>query len=386
MVRPEGEGSSGRRPRGPEPSCANPAGASPVPVSAGAPGSRPQARTERDVSRAGHQEPLRRERVRGPQREVNPAASSDEQCGSRAAHLTAKATPAAQRTGAESARGSTGVWGAAREQGSERNRRGPSARSLSRQGVPYKPRVSAACNDANQAGESPVAAIARFGCVAMPDDWRGRPCRPKAQAKVLAAAPAVGPDRRASKDGGRSEREHCSVESLSHENQDVGPRAAEPLHFGRRPMGIGEVTGKCNRSLLRRMGGGTCQMGGDPKQGRSQGHRAGACKPMTARRTGPVRLADRVVVATMSLDNITRTERRARGQRRTSCSGSRPDMPSGQQGQTTSSTDGLRAQQTRTRGRLRLRQSPTRCLKPYWGKPAVRNFRGALGRRSHGAC
>src|SRR5688572_13409895 len=89
--------------------CADPAGASPVPVSAGAPGSRPQARGEIPVSRAGRQEPLRRERARGPQHEVNPAASSDEQYGSRADHATAKAMPSARKTGGGSAGGLVGV-------------------------------------------------------------------------------------------------------------------------------------------------------------------------------------------------------------------------------------------------------------------------------------
>jgi len=105
--------------------CADPAGASPVPVSAGAPGSRPQARAAIPVSRAGRREPLRRERARGPQHEVNPAASSDEQSGSRADHVAAKATLAARKTGERSAGGPAGVGGAARGQGSERNRRGP---------------------------------------------------------------------------------------------------------------------------------------------------------------------------------------------------------------------------------------------------------------------
>src|SRR5437773_2042576 len=139
MVRPQ-EGGGGRRGQ-PLSRCTDPAGESPAPVSTGAPGSRPQARGEIPVSRAGRQEPLRRERARGPQHEVNPAASSDLPRGSRAAHFTAKATSAAQRTGEESAADPSGVWGAAREQGLVRKRRGPSARPWSRQGGPYKPTV-----------------------------------------------------------------------------------------------------------------------------------------------------------------------------------------------------------------------------------------------------
>ncbi len=46
----------------------------------------------------------------------------------------------------------------------------------------------AACNGIDHAGASPAAAIARFGCVAMPDGWLGRPSWSKAQAKALRAA------------------------------------------------------------------------------------------------------------------------------------------------------------------------------------------------------
>jgi len=123
--------------------CADPAGGSPAPVGTGAPGSRPQERGKILVSRAGRQEPLRRERARGPQHEVNPAASSDLPRGSRAAHVTAKATSATQESGTESAVGPSGVGGAAREQGLGWKRRDPSALPMSRQGVLYKPMVKA---------------------------------------------------------------------------------------------------------------------------------------------------------------------------------------------------------------------------------------------------
>src|SRR5437868_12955965 len=95
--------------------CTSPAGESPVPVSAGAPGSRPQARREIVEAQAGRREPLRREQARGPQHEVKPAASKDEQSGSRAAHVTAKATPTVRAP--ERAVGPGGVRGAARVQG-----------------------------------------------------------------------------------------------------------------------------------------------------------------------------------------------------------------------------------------------------------------------------
>src|SRR5438128_7954554 len=94
--------------------CASPAGGSPAQVSAGAPGSRPQACGESCVTQAGRQEPLRREQERGPQHYVKPAASTELQWGSRAAHVTAKATSIAPQSGEVRAVGSPGVRGAAR--------------------------------------------------------------------------------------------------------------------------------------------------------------------------------------------------------------------------------------------------------------------------------
>ena len=125
--------------------CATPAGASPVPVGIGAPGSRPQARRGDPQARAGCQKPVRRreprsgERARGPQHEVKPAASTDEQSGGRAAHVTAKARPAARDP--KRAAGPGGVLGAARVQGGVRNTRGPSAQPQSRRGGSYKPKA-----------------------------------------------------------------------------------------------------------------------------------------------------------------------------------------------------------------------------------------------------
>ena len=118
--------------------CSSPAGASPVSVSAGAPSSRPQASGESPVARAGCQEPLRREQVRGPQPHVKPAASTHLQPESRAAHVTAKATSAVSQSG-DHAAGLGGVRGVARVHGDERNTRGPSARPWSGQSASYKP-------------------------------------------------------------------------------------------------------------------------------------------------------------------------------------------------------------------------------------------------------
>src|SRR5579883_3006506 len=130
--------------------CASPAGESPVPVSVGAPGSRPRAGGEIRPSQAGCREPVRRqqprsgEQERGPQHEVKPAASSHLQGESRAAHVTAKATSRAPGSGQIRARGLSGVEGAARVQGEERNTRDPSALPSSRQSAPYKPKAKSA--------------------------------------------------------------------------------------------------------------------------------------------------------------------------------------------------------------------------------------------------
>lgn len=72
---------------------------------------------------------------------MNPAASSEKQCGRRAEHVAAKATPRAHESGDESAREPVGVRGAARNQGTVWNRRGPSALPMSGQGGSYKPKA-----------------------------------------------------------------------------------------------------------------------------------------------------------------------------------------------------------------------------------------------------
>src|SRR6266852_121049 len=120
----------------------DPAGESPVRASAGAPGSRPQPQGEIPAGRAGRQKPsIGREQERGPQHEVNPAASTEEQWESRAGHVTAKARSVAQRSGATGATGLPGVEGAARAQGSVRDRRDPSAQPASGEARPYKPKA-----------------------------------------------------------------------------------------------------------------------------------------------------------------------------------------------------------------------------------------------------
>jgi hypothetical protein len=123
--------------------CASSAGASPVPVSIGAPGSRPQVVKGDLQTQAGYyksvswHEPFSGERTRGPQHEVKPAASTHSQAGGRAAHFTAKATSQAREP--KLAGDCGGVEGAARVSGEERNTRDPSALPWSWRGASYKP-------------------------------------------------------------------------------------------------------------------------------------------------------------------------------------------------------------------------------------------------------
>jgi hypothetical protein len=114
-------------------------GESPVPVSIGAPGSRSQVPGEIPEARAGRQKPPRREQERGPQHEVKTAASTEKQSGSRAAHVTAKATPCERAPKLSSGPG--GVEVAARAQGEARNARGPSAPPSSGRGGSYEPKA-----------------------------------------------------------------------------------------------------------------------------------------------------------------------------------------------------------------------------------------------------
>ena len=133
----------GRPTEGTGSGCTAPTGESPVRVSIGARGSRPAPQAERPKGEARRRKPTAAEavngkQVRGPQHQVKPAASSEEQSESRAEHVAAKAMPAAERSECEAA-GLGGVWGAARGQGAMRNTRGPSAPPVVRQSAPDKP-------------------------------------------------------------------------------------------------------------------------------------------------------------------------------------------------------------------------------------------------------
>ena len=114
------------------------------------------------MSRAGRRKPVMRreprsgEQARGPQHQVKPAASTQKQCESRAAHVTAKATLEAPGSGQTRASSLAGVEGAARVQGEARNTRDPSAQPESGTGASYKP--SAKASAAQRESEGTVVA------------------------------------------------------------------------------------------------------------------------------------------------------------------------------------------------------------------------------------
>jgi len=124
------------------------AGARPVRVSAGAPGSRPQPGEEIPWARAGCQKPVvSREQRSGPQLEVNAAASSHYQPKGdgegRAAHVTAKATDSGLAP--ERPLDLLGVGASARFDRRRRNRRGPPRPPASGKDRAYKAGRRKAC-------------------------------------------------------------------------------------------------------------------------------------------------------------------------------------------------------------------------------------------------
>src|ERR1700689_466328 len=119
MVRREGTaaGQAGKPVEEGVPCCTVPAGESPVRAIAGEPGSRPAPEAETPTGEAWCQKPsvakaAVREQQRGPQHQVKPAASSQDQSESRAQDVRAKATSTACESGRAGDLG--GVWGAAR--------------------------------------------------------------------------------------------------------------------------------------------------------------------------------------------------------------------------------------------------------------------------------
>ena len=114
------------------------------------------------MTRAGYRKPPnRRERRRGLQHEVKPAASTDQRWGSRAAHVTAKAKSAVQESGAERSADPSGVWGVARVEGDVRNRRGPSARPESGRSGSYKSKAKSSRAQRESEGVEVPAIVAK---------------------------------------------------------------------------------------------------------------------------------------------------------------------------------------------------------------------------------
>ena len=173
----------------------------------------------------------------------------------------------------------------------------------------------AACNGINQAGESPVAAIVRFGCVAMSDVIGERSPTTKAQTKVLGADLAIGPTRQEGEQSLGPQRERTLEAStrLSTRNGWTWLNEQSSLSRTDEDQWIRvKATDTCSLDLLRRIGGGTKRMDDVPKQGRSP-RREASNTSQPARSEVTVRLTDRVVVAMTLRDNTTPAEQRTRG-------------------------------------------------------------------------
>jgi RNA-directed DNA polymerase len=132
MVRRDDDRSLAGDPGGNLSSCCDDlAGESPASESAGAPSSRPAIKEEIPTveagfrKRASQRELISEKQARGPQHQVKPAASTEQQSESRAGHFAAKATSTSRAPEHDDDLG--GVRGAARVQGSSRNTRDPSA-------------------------------------------------------------------------------------------------------------------------------------------------------------------------------------------------------------------------------------------------------------------
>src|SRR5262249_35852315 len=147
--------------------------ASPAPVSAGAPGSRPHPGGGDLDGRAGRRKPsVGGKPARGPQHEVKPAASTEEQSEGRADHVTVKAKPTAPRP--ERAVGLGGVRGAARVQGAVRNTRDPSARPSSGQSGPYKAKPKSVAAQRESEGSVVPTIAATKNAAGGKAPWGGR--------------------------------------------------------------------------------------------------------------------------------------------------------------------------------------------------------------------
>ena len=241
--------------------CIHPAGASPVPAGARAPGSRLLVQGEILVIKAERRKPDPRlscggEQARGPQHQVKPAASTELQPESRAGHVAAKATSVVSQSGDHIA-GLGGVWGAARVHGEERNTRGPSAQPRSGRSASYKPTAKAsraqresegvvvcAGQQRAQVGWSPTgarmgSAISKSGSSASLASmrigegrvstvrWNPKGLRRSFGPESMGAIPTMN---RSAKEGARSSR-HYGDEGVFH--PPLEPRCVRPARSGR---------------------------------------------------------------------------------------------------------------------------------------------------------
>jgi hypothetical protein len=247
----------------------------------------------------------------------------------------------------------------------------------------------AACNGIDHAGESPAAAIARFGCVAVPDVWAGRPSWPKAQAKALRAERSD-PSGGQANSGAAAESEHCSVEMASHVKRVVGYRAAEPDSR----MGEGQWTLPKQRARAGSVCSGAWVVA--PAEWSVTQSREGlkAVRPEVQASNGEAEGGPETGGSGRSSDdardNITLAEQRTRGT--AACAGwarTRPDMPmwangnqrSSSRRRTQGASNSSLARQGATRWNVR-----SRCLEAVLGKTRRTEFQRGTMKRSHGAC
>jgi len=227
----------------------------------------------------------------------------------------------------------------------------------------------------------------------MPDVLGGRPPGAQAQAKVLGAG-RTGPTRQEGERTLGPQRER-TLQRRNGFPRGTGRGGSSSRALSRKGEGQWasmKVTGQGSRRLLRRMGGGTKGLVGDPKQGRSRSREARGTS-REARLRVAARLADRVVVATMPRDNRTLAEQRTRGAARCStmrrwtrhaCHACRP------------TGDPRRVAEASTKGASNLRVSVgkgapegtvrSRCLEAVLGKTRRTEFQRGEGKRSYGRC
>ncbi len=204
----------------------------------------------------------------------------------------------------------------------------------------------------------------------------------------------VRPDRRASELWGRSGSEHYSVDRFdTREAGRVLHGRAKPLEDGRRPtmpLKKREQAGGIRSGVWVMAPGewSTTQSGEGLTLMSPCVQAVSGCKTRGGREIGGSgRSSDE------GRDNITLPEQRTRGE--AACSSTRGPAPTCPATAEPTGTSGRVAETALTgpsnlaghrAGRNQEATSRTASLKPYWGKPTVRNFRGALGVRGHGAC